>query len=187
MKGACLVKRRLLASGVAVGLVIALSACAPEPEDGDARSADTPLISVRDSAVPFGDEGRQLEGESTETLPKDEGILDGRQPVELEKSEELPSDFPLAAAPIPDSAIVDDAGTRGEGRWFVVLRTDSITAANDLLAEVVAGGELLEVTAETQEDGGVLADYESSTLIVNALTFMDSEGRALVNLEVTQK
>lgn len=180
-------KRKLLAGGVAVGLVVTLSACAPEPQDGDARNPDTPLISVRDSAAPFGDEGRQLDGESTETIPKDEGILDGRQPVELEKSEELPSDFPLGAAPIPDSALVDDAGTRGEGRWFVVLRTDSISAANGLLAEIVSGGQFSEVTSDTQEDGGVLADYESTTLKVNALTFVDSEGRALVNLEVAQK
>ncbi|GAA1319846.1 hypothetical protein ACFSWE_05595 [Leucobacter albus] len=148
---------------LALGLLIApLAACAPEP--GTVRPDGTDL---------------------TEKVEPEGGSWPEENPDEAyAKSQALPDDFPDAFA-VPEQAIVDDAGSRGAGTWFVVLRAADAAAATALWDEIVAGGGFTVSDEIETGDGGRAATLTSPTLSVSAVTLPGTDGEMLLSYDLT--
>lgn len=171
---------------VALGLIICCTSCAPEPSSESEVSPESPLVAMNEDWSSWGEKAVQLEGETSETLPKEDGILDGRQPVELEKSGELPTDFPKDSVVLPDDLIVDDAGSRGDGQWFAVFAVESLESANELIETVALSSGFNEQQRSQNDDGGWSLEYQVDSYRIEALTFAGAGGEAFLNLEIVQ-
>lgn len=154
---------RTAAAALALGLLIApLAGCAPEP--GSVRPDGTDLT-----------EKVEPEGESWPEENPEEAF---------EKTTELPADFP-AEFVIPASAVIDDAGSRGFGTWFVVLSAADAAAASAVWDEIVtSGGFSVSDDAETA-DGGRAATLTSTALTAAAVTLPGEDGGMLLSYDIT--
>lgn len=151
------------ASLLALGLLVApLAGCAPEP--GSVNPDGTDLT-----------EKVEPEGGSWQEENPDEAFA---------KSAELPEDFPSGFA-IPDSATIDDAGSRGHGSWFVVLRVPDAAAAATVWDEVVTSGGFTVSDDEETGDGGRSATLTSSELVVAAVTLQGEGDERLLSYDIT--
>ncbi|MCS3428364.1 hypothetical protein [Leucobacter aridicollis] len=155
---------RLAAGAIALGLAATLLAgCAPEP---DTVSPD----------------GRDL----TEKVEPEGGSWAEPNPEEAyEKSAELPDDFP-ADFVVPEGAVVDDAGSRGFGSWYVVLRAPDQDTANTLWDAVVTGSGFAASDEAETGDGGRTATLVSPALEVTAVTMSGDDGAVLLSYDITQ-
>lgn len=170
---------------VALMLSAGLFACAPEPEPGKAPEASPGLTPNSIGRWNDGqrEEGHQLEGEKTDTSEGSGSYLGGRDPVEVEKTQELPATFPLDIVPIPQGAVIDDSGERSSTEWFVVVRTASLGEATDMVKRIIADGNFAVESEEVNDDGGVSQQLKSERARVQSFTFT-GDGNGFVNLEV---
>lgn len=154
---------RAAAGVLALGLLVGpLAGCAPEP--GTVRPDGTDL---------------------TEKVEPEGGSWPEANPDEVfEKSQELPADFP-AEFVIPEGAVIDDAGSRAVGSWFVVLRASDAAVASALWDGVVAGGGFAVADETETGDGGRAATLTSATLSVAAVTLPSEDGGVLLSYDIT--
>lgn len=161
----------LISLGLGAGLVLGLSGCAPEL-----------------GAVPNPDSVAGAKGKDSESGTDKGGDGSSWQtpnPQDVDKKQkELPASFPSEAFPLPAGAVIDDAGERGEGVWFVVLRAADASAAQQLWDAVAsAGGFTLGDEIETSE-GGKSASLSSGALVGEALTLPQSDGSVLLSYDL---
>src|SRR5690606_30279279 len=114
---------------------------------------------------------------------EDLGEIEGRVPVETEKTPTLPSSFPSGEVPIPNSAVIDNAGERANGSWFVVLKYPALSDAHEGLADITENGAFTVVSAD-QGDTDFTSTLEKGSLTVEALGFEDGSASYL-NLDVS--
>lgn len=190
-------KRRWFVPSLIAGLaVLGLTACAATPPDvtgtlvpgrigsleAAAGVAASGIPSPSGSKLPGSEEGGDglLAVDDPSLL---EGI-EGRQPVEVEKSNTLPESFPIDVFPIPDGAAIVDAGERSSDAWFVVLSESSLGSARVLLDEfaraatftVAESNQTATTIEETQTGSGSTAcqitgfaenDSSASAFLIN--------------------
>lgn len=153
--------RRVIAAVAVPTLVLGLAACAPEPVTGS-----------REKGAELGEEGESGWGATSEQ-------------DEL-KSTELPDDFPKDAFTVPEGAVVDDAGKRGD-MWFLVLRAADEAEAESWWSEVIAGsGFVVSDDAETG-DGGRSATLTATALTVTALSIPQEDGSVLLSYDIARQ
>lgn len=162
-------------------ILVSLTACAPEPGPGNEKSQDA--TGLTPNSIGHWDEGHQLDGEKTDSSEGSGSHLGGREPVEVEKSHDLPATFPLEAVPIPPDSIIDDAGERSETEWFVVVRTTSLAAANEVVRSITQAGDFTLESEEVNDDGGLSQEFVSERARISSLTFLDGS-TGFANLEV---
>lgn len=150
---------RLVAATAAVMLGLGLVACAPL--DG-------------------GDDGKPT------TQGSDEGSWgQGETPSETPEVVELPSGFPTEEFPLPDDAVLADAGARASGGWFVVLRASSPAEAEEWWAAIIDAGGFAVRAEEASVDGGKTATLVSDSLSAEALTIPDPDGSVLMSYDLS--
>ncbi|KAM9862526.1 hypothetical protein ACI1US_01622 [Leucobacter sp. BZR 635] len=142
-------------------LLVPLSACAAEP--GTERPDGTDL---------------------TEKVEPEGGSWPEENPEEVfEKSAELPADFP-AEFVVPESALVDDAGSRGPGVWFVVFKASDDASAALLWDEIVSAGGFTVGDETETGDGGRSATLSVPALEVTAVTLPADDGAVLLSYDL---
>ena len=158
-----------LAACLALGLLIApLAACAPEPGSSDPGNSKP---------------GTQTPGEKEEP---EGGSWPEKNPDEVfEKHTELPADFPSSFT-IPEGAKIDDAGTRGVGVWYLVLRAGSTADADALWAGIVESNGFAVSDEFTTAEKGRAATLRGAVLSVTALTIPQSDGTVLISYDITR-
>jgi hypothetical protein len=149
---------RVVATLAALALTAGLAACAPEP-----------------GVMPTG---KQPEGTRTEPSWPESGDEQSAQ-----KQVTLPDTFPNDRLSFGD-AVIDDAGERGEGTWFVVFRVDSLAAASALLDKIAMDDALVVVDDVEAGDGGRSVTLSAEGLQISALTLTEGTG-ALLSLDVS--
>ncbi|MBC9926703.1 MULTISPECIES: hypothetical protein [unclassified Leucobacter] len=142
----------------AVVLALGLSACAPEPD-----------------AMPTGKSNPEATTEPS--WPEADA-------EETDKNRMLPVTFPGAFVPLPANPDVDNAGERGEGSWFVVLRADSLDAASAMLDQIATDGAFTVTEDIETGDGGRSATLTVDDYVVHALTLTEGK-QALLSLDVS--
>ncbi len=155
---------RLGAGAAALGLAaVLLAGCAPEPG----------------TVAP---DGRDL----TEKVEPEGGSWTEPNPEEAyEKSAELPDGFPEGFV-VPEGAVVDDAGSRDFGSWYVVLRAADKAAADTLWDSVVSGSGFSASDEAATGDGGRTATLVSPALEVTAVTMAGDDGAILLSYDITE-
>ena len=144
-------------------LAVGLAACAPEPGQGNDPGTS-----------PGSGEGTGS-GSGGDTSDQDDPGL---------KAHELPAGFPSDNFAIPEDAVIDDAGERGPGSWYVVLRADDAPQADDWWTQI-AGSSGFEVRGEEpSDDGGRSAKLISPNLSVLALTIPQADGSVLLSYDL---
>lgn len=148
-----------MTAGTAAALIsLGLAACAPEPD-----------------VIPEG----KPAAESTEEPSWPESAADDADKVTV-----LPDSFPAEAVALPSGAEIDNAGDRGEGAWFVVLRAASLESASEMLDQIALDGGF-EVTEDSEAgDGGRNATLTTDGYVVNALTLVEGK-QALLSLDIS--
>ncbi|WP_024355900.1 hypothetical protein [Leucobacter chironomi] len=160
--------RALLAAGIAGLLAVSLASCAPEPDEiAGAKSKE-----------------QIANGEETE----DPGQRAQVPEEALQKQAELPAGFPSDRFPLPKDAVIDDAGERGAGVWFVVLRAkDAAQASTQWSAIISAGG----FEAADQQGDPASADasamLRSASLEAFALMLVQDDGSVLLSYDLTEQ
>lgn len=149
-----LTARTLLLLGAAGSLALSLSACAPEPGET------------------AGQAGKGTEPTQTQQVPEEA----------TRKHTELPESFPADEFRIPAGAVIDDAGERGEGAWFLVLRADDEGSADELWAAVIAENSLTE--AEDPDSG--LVRLSGASLTAEALRLPGEGGAVLLSYDIAR-
>ncbi|CAG7618030.1 hypothetical protein ACFPZL_08580 [Leucobacter soli] len=153
-------------------LALTLSACAPEPgsvswdENGSGPTAT--------------DEGKQITGDDESGW----GGANDQEDPEL-KHAELPDGFPSADFPLPEDAVLDDAGARDPGTWFVVLRAADASQADDWWDRIVSDGSFTVRKAEKTDDGGRSAILVGPDLHASALTLAQDDGSVLLSYDLS--
>lgn len=162
--------KQAAATALVCGLFVgSLVGCAPEPGVNDVDDTDSGIVS------PDPAEKQEPEGGS---WPEE------NPPEVFEKKQDIPDDFPETFV-VPVDAVVDDAGTRGYGVWFLVLRAEDEAAANALWDAIVTdSGFVVSDESETTE-GGRAATLTSDALAVQALTMPDADGSVLLSYDIT--
>lgn len=178
-----------VAAPVGVGLLLlgTLTACAPEPSAGGSSSGSgasgAPETSKTDApAQGSGEKGSGEKGSGDQgsgSWPEDDAGMDAP------KQTALPVSFPVDRFIIPEGAVIDDAGERSDGEWFVVLRAPDQPSANAIWEAIVSAGGFTVVDPATGEDGGVSADLTSQTLEVSALTLPQADGAVLLSYDIS--
>ena len=102
------------------------------------------------------------------------------------KTTELPDTFPREQFPLPALAVIDDAGTRSESAWFVVLRAPDATEAAVFWSEIVALGGFTESDVSETPEGGTAATLSSAALSVVAVTIPQEDGAVLLSFDVSR-
>ena len=151
-----LVRAVALLSTAAIAL--ALSACAPEPD-----------------AMPEGKPNPEATAEPS--WPEADA-------EDTDKNQMIPTTFPGAFVPLPAEPDVDNAGDRGEGAWFVVLRADSLEAASAMLDQIASDGAFTVTDDIETGDGGRSATLTVDGYVVHALTLTEGK-QALLSLDVS--
>ncbi len=153
---------RTAAAGAALGLAVGLSGCAPEPSEIAGQPEKGAEVTNPESSW----------GEPTEAFDA------------TEKTTELPMSFPREQFPIPEDAVIDDTGARGETAWFVVLRAPDSAAAGELWAQIIALGGFTESENADTPEGGRSAVLTNATLNVTALTIPQEDGAVLLSYDL---
>ena len=152
-------RTRTLASSLIVGsaLVLALTACAPEPV-GPAEGAEG----------------------------QDESSWQGVEDVPEELETNLVESFPVDEFPIPDGAEVYDNGERNQDEWFLVLNAEDADAAETLWEDVISAGEFSVEDFEEDSEIGASASLNNGALNVGALTAPQGDGSVLLSYEIAR-
>ena len=144
-------------------LTLPLTGCAPEP--GTQHPDGTDL---------------------TEKVEPEGGSWPEQNPDEaFEKSAELPPDFPGSFV-VPADAVIDDAGSRGDGSWFVVFRAADADAGSALWDAVVQSSGFTVTDEIETVDGGRAATLSSPDLSVSAVTLTGDNGTVLLSYDLGQ-
>lgn len=173
--------------GVGLLLLGALTACAPEPGAGgsDAGSGTSGAPGTSETDAPAqgsGQKGSADKGSGEQgsgSWPEDDAGMDAP------KQTALPVSFPVDRFIIPKGAVIDDAGERSDGEWFVVLRAPDQPSADATWDAVLSASGFAVVDPETGEDGGVSAELTSQTLEVSALTLPQPDGTVLLSYDIS--
>lgn len=155
---------RLTAVISAAALTLGLAACAPEPD--------------------VAPTGKPAAGSSTDA--QNESSWPESDAADTEKVTMLPATFPGADVPLPANPEVDNAGERGEGAWFVVLRAASLEAASEMIDQIASDGVFTVSNDAETGDGGRSVTLSSDQYVIEALTLTEGT-QALLSLDVTQK
>lgn len=127
---------------------------------------------------------------SEEQIPKhepDNNSWNEENPDEAyEKTTTLPDGFP-AEFVIPEGAKIDDAGSRGDGSWFLVLRAADRNSADQLWSEVIEAGSFAESDTVETSEGGTQATLVSGALDVTALRLPENDGAELLSYEIAAR
>ena len=115
--------------------------------------------------------------------PEELGEIEGRQPIKDEKVTKLPASFPVSDVPLPGGAVIDDAGERSRGSWFVVIRYDSLDDAHASVSQIAQQGGLSVVSSDDSTDQ-LIQVLESDVARVEAFAY-SSNGKVLLNLDVS--
>lgn len=120
----------------------------------------------------------QFEGEEVDATPD----FSGRKPIDVPKSTSLPASFPNARFPVPQDAVIFDAGERSATSWFVVLEFSDVDAARQSFRTLASEADL----PVTQDDGdastGITVAAEDGTAVMQGIS-TSHEGRVLLSLE----
>ncbi|GAA2181899.1 hypothetical protein GCM10009847_25350 [Leucobacter tardus] len=143
-------------------LAVALSACAPEPDE---------IAGAPEKGTPAPEATSWTEPE-TEFDPN-------------VKSTDLPDGFPSEAFPVPDGATVDDAGARSEFEWFVVFSAADGEAADALWNQIIDDGDFSVDDESRNDDGGRSALLINAELTVSATTIPDTDGSVLLSYDLS--
>lgn len=151
-----------LTCATALLLAVGLAACAPEPGTDEATK---------------GGQQSAEEHEGAGGVPDDA----------LKKETELPTDFPSDLFALPTGAVIDDAGARGDGQWFVVLRAKNQRAANVLWDKIIDDNALVASDQQKTGDGGRIATLKNrdAGLTIDALTLPGTGDEVLVSYDLT--
>lgn len=158
----------LLAAAVAPLLALGLAACAPEP---GSEIPDKPGPTAGQGSEDGTDEG----GEGPAVSEDDPSL----------KSAELPKGFPSDDFPLPDDAVIDDAGARDPGSWFVVLRAPDAEAAQRLWLAVAKGGHFTGLDKNAEPDPEASATLRKLGFTVDALMIPQDDGSVLLSYDLT--
>ena len=162
--------RRVLAAIVAALLAIGVSACAPEPGDSEVIAGQ-------------GGKGSDPAQQESSWSQPDPGFeAEQRQTT-------LPEGFPVADFPIPDDAVIYDAGATSSG-WFVVLRAAEAAEAQAEWESIIALSSLSplgEAQQTSAEEGGLWLELESDTFTGLAMMIPQPDGSALLSYELTPR
>ena len=154
--------KSVLGTAISAALVLGVTACAPEP----------------------GEAAGSIDKETQTTSPETE--WGGQDQPEEELQTTLPESFPTDVFVLPEGITIYNAGERGTGQWFLVLRAADAAAASALWDSIVsANGFTVSDEVETTE-GGVSATLNSVTLTVQALTIPQKDGSVLVNYDLSR-
>lgn len=158
--------RALLAAALAGLLAVSLSSCAPEPDE---IAGATTKEQIAKGKTP-DDAGQRAE------VP-DEA---------LQKQATLPAGFPSNSFPLPNGAVIDDAGERGAGVWFVVLRAkDAVQASTQWSAIISDGGFELTDAQGDPASANASATLRNDKLDVFALMLPQDDGSVLLSYDLT--
>lgn len=144
-------------------LACGLSACAPEPMAGSHVKGEDP--------APEDQSWSQVDD------PNDPAL----------KSAELPEGFPSDEFALPDDAILDDAGPRGDRVWFVVLNAADETQADSWWDEIIEVNGFVVRDAEDGEAGSRSATLATDSLTAEALGIPQPDGRVLLSYDLTEE
>ncbi|MEB4616033.1 hypothetical protein [Leucobacter sp. M11] len=175
-------RRVLTLLALPLAAALALSGCAPEPGSADG------------SGTPAGVDG----GTAPESVqPPVEGETKPEIGPEPTKTAELPASFPTDLVPLAADAVIDDAGERGAGLWFAVLRYPDAAAANAALDALIEAGGFAVLSDESGLPGERTAQLETAQVQVSALIAPSeesessgaespgAEGAVLLSLDIT--
>lgn len=161
---------RITAGTLALGLlVVPLTGCAPEP--------GTTGSGTLGEGMPDPKDKQESEGDSWPEKNPDEVY---------EKHQELPADFP-AGFVIPEGAVIDNAGSSGLGKWFVVLRAADASTADALWAQIIEAGAFAASDETTNAEGGIVATLTSTELEVAGMTIPEPSGEVLLTYDITSR
>lgn len=166
--------------------LVSLTGCAPEGSETieTIRPGQIGAIDKQQSETPQApDSTSGKKGSGEVATDEDLGEIEGRVPVETEKSHALPSSFPVSDVPIPATAQIDNAGERSNGSWFVVLKYDSLADAKAGFDELATSGSFT-IVSEDGSDIDFSSTLEKDSLTVEVLGFTD-EVAAYLNLDVS--
>ena len=201
------------ALGVALALPLALgtAGCAPAPVqtpepapgptvvDGEPSDGPEPTEVPDGSTDPDDDdgEGAQPDGSDDDNGENDDDGDEEKPSTDSDgwnstsdrddpalKHAELPADFPTKRFPLPDGAVIDDAGARDDG-WFVVLRAKSAKEADTWWRRVIKAGKFTVEHAD-ESDGDRSATLVKKSLTVDALTIAQGDGTVLLSYDIAK-
>ena len=154
-----------IAGVIALGLLIApLTGCAPEPGTVSPDGSD-----LTEKVEPEG--GSWAEENPDEVYAKDT---------------QLPEGFP-AGFVLPEGSVIDDAGSRGYGSWYVVLRAADAEAAETLWDAIVSEGGFTVSDDAATGDGGRSATLTTAAMTVQAVTMPAEDGDGtLLSYDLTE-
>jgi len=154
---------RLTAVATAGLLAIGLAACAPEPMAGEHVKGQDPAEEDRSWS--------QIDDQDDPSL----------------KSPELPDGFPSDLFVLPDGAVIDDAGTRGDRVWFVVLKAPDELTGESWWNEIIDDNGFVIRDQEAGDDGSVSLTLASNELTVSALSIPGAGGTVLLSYDITEE
>ncbi|QAB17861.1 hypothetical protein Leucomu_07990 [Leucobacter muris] len=157
--------RAMAAAALAALLTVSLASCAPETDDIAGAKTKDQLASGEASE----DQGQRAE------IPDEAS----------QKKTELPESFPTDRFELPRGAVIDDAGERSAGDWFVVLRAkDASTAATQWTEVIETGGfEVSDQQGDVERDAS--ATLQGSGLDVFALMLPQDDSSVLLSYDIT--
>ncbi|MCB1274723.1 MAG: hypothetical protein KDB25_10110 [Leucobacter sp.] len=191
--------RTVITAGVALALVLSTGGCAlnqvlwenpTTPGSGDAVAPSSPEgTSGDDEAAETPDDSSDAAEEEIPEKPAPDssgwGQTSDRDDPAL-KHPALPADFPRKRFPLPSGAVIEDAGARGGGAWFVVLHAKSAKQARTWWRAVIADGKF-KVADEETNDGDLSARLVKKTLEVEALTIAQDDGSVLLSYDLNAR
>lgn len=154
--------KSVLGAAVAAMIVLGTSACAPEP----------------------GEAAGSIDKETQTTSPETE--WGGQDQPEEELQTTLPESFPTDVFVLPEGITIYNAGERGTGQWFLVLRAADSAAATALWDSIVTTNSFAVSDEVETTEGGISATLNSAALNVQALTIPQEDGSVLVNYELVR-
>ena len=181
-------KTRAYAILTMIGL-FALTGCAPEgtaPTDtlqpGEVGITDSETVQPGGVREQHPDE--KSSGDVATDTPQDLGNIEGRVPVEGEKTATLPDSFPLGDVPLPQDIRIDNAGERADGSWFVVVRSTSMDAAGAEMDALAAEGQFSVDEIQPLSATGFQRTLTRDAITVEALGYLDGDV-PFVSLDIT--
>lgn len=196
------------ALGLTLAGALALTGCAPEGTDtpgtlhpgqldpasstGNQQGASSGASSGNQSKNPSKDPSKQSELSPGEKQPADVatdepeqlGDIEGRIPVEVEKTTDLPGSFPAAEIPLPENISIDNVGERSDGSWFLVLRSDTMNAAESQIAFLTREGKFTVNDRSPLTSEGFERTLTNDRASVHAYGYVDDVG-PVVSLDIT--
>lgn len=149
--------------GIALGVAISLSACAPKPMAGS-----------------------HVKGEEPTSDEQSWSQVDDQNDPEL-KSAELPEGFPSDEFALPEGAVIDDAGQRSDRVWFAVLRATDAEQGGQWWDEIIETNDFTVRDDEQGDDGSRSATLATAQLTVSALSIPQDDGAMLLSYDITQE